>query len=303
RGRRRPGRAHRRAGRRARAGRAHSARRGSAGGIRVGRAREAGRRPGGGIRPGRARSAGRRAGIGGGRARGTRRARRRARVRREGPREALETRLVAARARRSRVARLGRGGRGVEEAYQLRRAETGLHGRARRTRSATAGPETGRDRLARVAVGVVPLLVVVLVRGVEIVEAGRLLLVAVVADVRVVVPGRGATVARVGRRVLHETVVLAGETRARPEDRGVAAREVDVPRRRARVRLDLDVVGAADPVRRVVAALDEAGDLAEDVAAAADVVGQLRPAVCPADRDGERQALPYEVVGAVQVVV
>jgi hypothetical protein len=150
---------------------------------------------------------------------------------------------------------------------------------------------------------VVALLVMVLVGRIEIVEARGLLLVVVVADVRVVVAGRGAAVAGVRRGVLDETVVLPAETRARSEDRREAAGEIHVPRRRVRVRPHLYVVGAANPVGRGVAVLDDAGELAEDVAAAADVVGELRPPVRSSDRDGQRQPLRGEPIGPVQVVV
>src|SRR6185503_2595299 len=98
-------------------------------------------------------------------------------------------------------------------------------------------------------------------------EARRLLLIAVVADVVVVVARGGAAVARVLRRVLHDAVVLAGETGAGAEDRLVPAGQIDVLRRRVGEAPHLDVVGAAQPVRRRVAALDELGEeAAEDVA-------------------------------------
>src|SRR5205814_518033 len=130
----------------------------------------------------------------------------------------------------------------VEEAHELGRAHRALHGRAGRARDAAARPDPGRDRLTGVAVAVVPLLVVVLVRGVEVSETGRLLLVGVAADGRVAVGGGRAAVAGVLRGRLHEPVVLAGEAGARTEDRGVAAGQVDVSERRIRVRPDLHVV-------------------------------------------------------------
>jgi hypothetical protein len=106
-------------------------------------------------------------------------------------------------------------------------------------------PEARRDRLTGVAVAIVALLVVVLVRDVEVVEARRLLLAAVAADVRVVVVARGAAVCR-------RTPTRAARDRRPPrrgtrsaEDRRVAAGQVHVSRRRVRIRLHLHVVGAA----------------------------------------------------------
>jgi hypothetical protein len=298
RGRRRAGRARRRAGRSRRAGWARRARRRRTGREGVRRAGEAGRGAvGSGVGSGRARRTRRRARPGCGRPCGTRRAGCRPRARRERPRKAGQTRLVARRAERPGLARLTRVGQGIEPAHQLRRTEVGLHRRVGWTGRATARPQARRDRHPVVAMAVVALFVVVLVGGIEVVEAGGLLLVAVTADVRVVQVGGGAAVAGVCRRVLHETVVLPGETQARAEDRGIATGEVDVACWCARICPHLHVVGAADPVGRVVAVLEQTGDLAEDVATAADVVGELRAPVRPADRDGERQPLPDEVVG------
>src|SRR6185369_16962358 len=120
---------------------------------------------------------------------------------------------------------LRRVGSRVEQAHELRRAEAALHRRAGCARRAAARPESRRDGLARVTMLVVAFLVVVLVRGVEVVKARGLLLVGVGADVVRVVARRGAAVAGIDRRELHQAVVLSGEAQARTEDRRIAAGE------------------------------------------------------------------------------
>ena len=148
------------------------------------------------------------------------------------------------------------------------------------------------------------LVVVVLVAGIEVAEAGRLLLARVVADVRVVVARGRAAVAGEDRGVLDDAVVLAGEAGAGAEDRLVAAGQVDGLGRGVRVGPHLHVVRAAQPVGRVVAALDEEGDeVAEEVVVAADRVGALRAAVRAAERDDQADARGDLVEGAVGVEV
>ena len=96
----------------------------------------------------------------------------------------------------------------VEDGHQLRAAHGALDHRIGGARRGAAVPDAGRDGAPGVAVGVVALVVVVLVSRVEVPEAGRLLLAAVVADVAVVVARAGAAVARVLRGVLDDAVVL-----------------------------------------------------------------------------------------------
>src|SRR5688500_8913168 len=104
-----------------------------------------------------------------------------------------------------------------------RRLDRGVRG----TGHTVAEPVAAGDGLAHVRVAGVALVVVVLVAGVEVPEAGGLLLVRVVADVGVVVARGRAAVAGEDRGVLDDTVVLARQAGAGAEDRLVAAGQPD----------------------------------------------------------------------------